>query len=366
MKTFLLSALLLSVSAVNSCQQKFARYDEVTCSSRCCQGRCQAASCAGNKLLGTAPGENECVVNNKKQNEGSQCPWKGKSYGVSCGFDVGCTLNKRNNCYGKTVCATGVCPVNALGVFCIESGRSNSFKVCTCDKCQVGEWSSWSTCVNGLSSRSRSIIQHGSQCPMNLTETRPCTPNIDCQVSEWSEWSACVNNTQIQTRIVVVPPSGTGTSCPPLNKSQSCGDKCNDKVVTKADFYVVSFNKKFFDRVTRNDNGVTSVQVETHPQHGLLNMSTNGNFTYTPDADFCGTDTFVYRALNGNCYVTQEVVLTTTCGCGTLFDVVECVLNVGQPYTQCVLSSGNIITVANLQGYRKVSLRLTAKTTYKK
>src|SRR5207237_1186256 len=37
----------------------------------------------------------------------------------------------------------------------------------------------------------------------------------------------------------------------------------------------------------------------TEPAHGVLTLNTNGSFTYTPSANFNGTDTFTYRASDG-------------------------------------------------------------------
>ena len=44
-------------------------------------------------------------------------------------------------------------------------------------------------------------------------------------------------------------------------------------------------------------NGLRAVLVTT-TSNGTLVLNTNGSFTYTPDASFSGTDTFVYRATN--------------------------------------------------------------------
>jgi hypothetical protein len=40
--------------------------------------------------------------------------------------------------------------------------------------------------------------------------------------------------------------------------------------------------------------------LENTVSHGTLNLSTNGTFTYRPDTNFYGTDTFIYRAKNNN------------------------------------------------------------------
>jgi VCBS repeat-containing protein len=37
----------------------------------------------------------------------------------------------------------------------------------------------------------------------------------------------------------------------------------------------------------------------TGPSHGSLTLNADGSFTYTPDQDFNGTDTFIYQASDG-------------------------------------------------------------------
>jgi hypothetical protein len=292
-----------------------------SCSDSCCQGKCKAASCDGNKLVVTPGHEKECVVTNSNKNQGAQCPWTGKTYGVKCLFSAGCALNGGNNCYGYTTCASGSCPGDALGLFCLQSGASGNFKLCACD-------------------------------------------DVDCVLSDWSEWSTCSNSQQYRNRTVLKSNSGQGKPCEELSQVQSCVD-CTRVVSTKPDFYVTSFNKKLFgSKVTANDVGVVSVNVATQPSNGNLVFNVDGSFVYTPSVDFCGVDTFTYQAVNGSCSTTEEVLITTTCGCGSLYDTVTCTLIPGQTSTQCLLPSVKIITVANIPGYKKVVLNLYAKPSY--
>jgi VCBS repeat-containing protein len=49
-----------------------------------------------------------------------------------------------------------------------------------------------------------------------------------------------------------------------------------------------------------NDNGLAfTATVQTDPAHGTLVLNPDGSFTYTPDDDFYGTDTFTYQASDG-------------------------------------------------------------------
>ena len=47
------------------------------------------------------------------------------------------------------------------------------------------------------------------------------------------------------------------------------------------------------------DGDTLTVTATVQPSHGTLNLSTNGSFTYTPNADYHGTDTFKYKANDG-------------------------------------------------------------------
>ena len=38
---------------------------------------------------------------------------------------------------------------------------------------------------------------------------------------------------------------------------------------------------------------------QRRPGHGTLTLNADGTYTYTPDADFNGTDSFTYRAVDG-------------------------------------------------------------------
>jgi uncharacterized delta-60 repeat protein len=43
-----------------------------------------------------------------------------------------------------------------------------------------------------------------------------------CVVSDWSDWSACVEGVRTRTRTVITPASGYGTPCPVLEETESC------------------------------------------------------------------------------------------------------------------------------------------------
>src|SRR3954464_14480561 len=51
---------------------------------------------------------------------------------------------------------------------------------------------------------------------------------------------------------------------------------------------------------TDTSEGSLSVQTVAQPSHGTVAVNSEGSFTYTPDADFNGTDTFTYTATDGS------------------------------------------------------------------
>jgi VCBS repeat-containing protein len=68
--------------------------------------------------------------------------------------------------------------------------------------------------------------------------------------------------------------------------------------------------------VLANDHdpsGASLVTVLSVPTtHGTLALAANGSFTYTPDAGFTGTDTFIYRALCSDGDYTPPTIVTIT------------------------------------------------------
>ena len=47
------------------------------------------------------------------------------------------------------------------------------------------------------------------------------------------------------------------------------------------------------------EGSTAAYSLETSPDHGTATISTDGTFTYTPDADYNGTDTFTYKVVSG-------------------------------------------------------------------
>jgi hypothetical protein len=49
-----------------------------------------------------------------------------------------------------------------------------------------------------------------------------------------------------------------------------------------------------------------SVASYSQPAHGTVVLNTNGSFTYTPNADYCGADSFTYKATDGSCNAASQ------------------------------------------------------------
>lgn len=70
--------------------------------------------------------------------------------------------------------------------------------------------------------------------------------------------------------------------------------------------------------VTFNDTDVDSATINVSfplvdlPDFGVLNMNANGTFTYQPNLDFVGTDTFQYRATDGSATSANIATVTIT------------------------------------------------------
>src|SRR5262249_30329349 len=81
----------------------------------------------------------------------------------------------------------------------------------------------------------------------------------------------------------------------------------NDAPVARNDSYVTSAGTVLSvaaPGVLSNDSDVEGDSLVTRlvsgPVNGSLTLNADGSFTYTPNAGFSGTDTFTYRASDGN------------------------------------------------------------------
>ena len=93
----------------------------------------------------------------------------------------------------------------------------------------------------------------------------------------------------------------------------------NDPPEAVADFYGVaedgSLEVTAEEGVLKNDSDIDNAMILANlvddVDHGVLDFDNDGSFTYTPDEDFFGTDTFTYQATDGNS-VSATVTVTIT------------------------------------------------------
>jgi hypothetical protein len=94
--------------------------------------------------------------------------------------------------------------------------------------CLVSDWSNWGRCINGIQTRTKTIItpatNGGQPCPQ-LVETRNCSDEssnpVDCAVSDWNI-GQCINGQRTDIRTVVTEPRNGGRLCPELSRTVNC------------------------------------------------------------------------------------------------------------------------------------------------
>ncbi|HRN60285.1 MAG TPA: Ig-like domain-containing protein [Chiayiivirga sp.] len=103
-----------------------------------------------------------------------------------------------------------------------------------------------------------------------------------------------------------------------------------------------------------------SAQVATAPSHGSLALVANGGFTYTPQASFCGSDSFSYRASDGtrvSMPATVTVAVGSSCAGGFTVTATSGGNGTITPASQTVTSGGTAsFTVTPATGYLVASV----------
>jgi len=94
-----------------------------------------------------------------------------------------------------------------------------------------------------------------------------------------------------------------GEACWAPSDAQFSVDTINDAPTARDDDYSVSVNDPEEDSLTAALTG--------EPTDGTVTLNANGSFTYTPDAGFAGTDTFLYVADDGELMSTEATVRIT-------------------------------------------------------
>src|SRR5207249_501527 len=59
------------------------------------------------------------------------------------------------------------------------------------------------------------------------------------------------------------------------------------------------------------DGDTLTAVLVTGPTHGTLSLSANGSFTYTPAANYNGSDSFTYKASDGQAFSNVATVSLT-------------------------------------------------------
>jgi large repetitive protein len=98
---------------------------------------------------------------------------------------------------------------------------------------------------------------------------------------------------------------------------------------------------------TDAENAPLSAVVTRNPAHGSLTLNANGTFRYTPTADYSGSDSFAYRASDGNAQsAPAEVSITVTPGNAAPVATADA-LSVAEGGTATTLTGGATSLLAN-------------------
>lgn len=146
------------------------------------------------------------------------------------------TINSLSHFLGMIRFASVTLALLVVATFLTSSDawwRRRRRRSCSAVHCQVGSWSSWSSCSRlcggGTMSRTRSKTVNeycGGGCAYHLRETRACNTNccpVDCLFS-WSAWSSCNGcgmSSHSRTPIISRHSSCNGRACPG-RQTRSC------------------------------------------------------------------------------------------------------------------------------------------------
>ena len=73
---------------------------------------------------------------------------------------------------------------------------------------------------------------------------------------------------------------------------------------------VTTYSEGVLDNDTDPDGGALTAVLVAGPSNGTLTLNSNGSFTYTPDANFNGTDNFTYKAYDGALHSLSPATVT--------------------------------------------------------
>ncbi|MCF6391742.1 cadherin-like domain-containing protein, partial [Mycobacterium sp. MBM] len=138
--------------------------------------------------------------------------------------------------------------------------------------------------------------------------------------------------------------AGDGTATSSVATVSITVTPVNDTPVTTADSFTTDEDTAVSGNVLTNDSDIdgdtlTATLVDG-PTNGTLTLNTDGSFTYTPTADFNGTDSFTYTAGDGTDTSSVETVSIT------VSPVNDTPATVGDTFTtnEDTAMSGNVLT----------------------
>ncbi len=141
---------------------------------------------------------------------------------------------------------------------------------------------SWS---NGTSGSASCVTDTSGSCSVQKANLKSQVNSVTFTVSNLTK-----NN------MVYNPADNVGSS------SVIVGDIPADKTpIAEDDSYQAVVNTQVSGNVISNDDqgdGPASINSNTQPASGVLSLSANGGFTYTPSTDFIGTDSFSYTIID--------------------------------------------------------------------
>jgi hypothetical protein len=107
---------------------------------------------------------------------------------------------------------------------------------------------------------------------------------VDCVVSEWSTWSECIDGSITRTRTIITPASNGGAVCPVLTESQSCSTaiQCFNYSVQNSNPFGVNVTWTSCDG-TGHMITLEKDRTATYPcvQEGAISVSTTGGTKIT-------------------------------------------------------------------------------------
>ncbi len=113
-------------------------------------------------------------------------------------------------------------------------------------------------------------------------------------------------NSGIATVTILVIDTRSGTNDPPV--------ALNDQYTTPEDTALVIPFPGVLANDSDPDGDALSAILASNPPNGNLTFQTNGSFTYLPNTNFSGVDTFTYRAIDGDTNSNLATVTITVVG----------------------------------------------------